>query len=87
MNLEERIGYKFKNSSYLTDALTRRSYCVEHKLKEYNQRLEFLGDSVLKLLTSEILFELYPEFPEGKLSKIRSISPFWSIMNVLRIMP
>ena len=72
MNLEERIGYKFKNSSYLTDALTRRSYCVEHKLKEYNQRLEFLGDSVLGLAIAEELYKRFPNIKEGELTRLKA---------------
>lgn len=72
MKLEERIGYKFKNISYLTDALTRRSYCVEHKLKEYNQRLEFLGDSVLGLAIAEELYKRFPNIKEGELTRLKA---------------
>lgn len=72
MKLEEIIGYKFKNPSYLTDALTRRSYCVEHKLKEYNQRLEFLGDSVLGLAIAEELYKRFPNIKEGELTRLKA---------------
>lgn len=56
-------------------ALTHPSYTKENNLNnlENYERLEFLGDSVLKLFTSKLLYEKYPEFPEGELSKIRSI--------------
>lgn len=73
--LEEVFNIKIQKEALYKCALTHPSYIKEHELsatKSY-ERLEFLGDSVLKLLTSDILFEMYPEFPEGKLSKIRSI--------------
>lgn len=56
-------------------ALTHPSYTKENNLNslESYERLEFFGDSVLKLFTSKLLYEKYPEFPEGELSKIRSI--------------
>lgn len=73
--LEEVFKIKIKEEKLFRRALTHPSYTKEQELSflESYERLEFLGDSVLKLLTSDILFEMYPEFPEGKLSKIRSI--------------
>ena len=73
--IEKVFGIKIKNSELFKKALTHTSFTQEQDLSatESYERLEFLGDSVLKLLTSEILFETYPESPEGKLSKIRSI--------------
>ena len=73
--LENIFDIKIKDKELFKKALTHTSYTQEQNLSTIDsyERLEFLGDSVLKLLTSEILFELYPEFPEGKLSKIRSI--------------
>lgn len=73
--LENVFDIKIKDKELFKKALTHTSYTQEQNLSTIDsyERLEFLGDSVLKLLTSEILFELYPEFPEGKLSKIRSI--------------
>ena len=73
--LENIFGIKIKDNALFQKALTHTSYTKEQELSEAEsyERLEFLGDSVLKLLTSEILFELYPDFSEGKLSKIRSI--------------
>ena len=70
-NLEEKIGYKFKNIGYLKNALTHSSYSNENGIKS-NERLEFLGDSVLSIVVSERLFNLYPDKSEGELSKIRS---------------
>jgi len=72
MELEEKIGYKFKNTAHLINALTRRSYCVEHKLKEYNQRLEFLGDSVLGLAIAEELYKRFPNIKEGDLTRLKA---------------
>ena len=68
---EAKIGYCFKNRRYLETALTHSSYANEHKLKS-NERLEFLGDSVLSLIVSESLFLRFFEDNEGDLSKIRA---------------
>lgn len=66
--LESSLGYRFANHSLLVEALTHRS-CI----KPYNnERLEFLGDAVLDLLVGEYLFERFPKYDEGKLSKMRS---------------
>lgn len=72
--LEAFIGYEFINKDLLTEALTHSSFANEKKIKsnKYNERLEFLGDSVLGLIISEYLFRNYPELPEGKLTKIRA---------------
>lgn len=72
--LEEEIGYKFKNSNLLLEAVTHSSYANEMKInkRSHYERLEFLGDAVLELLTSEFLFEKYPSIPEGGLSKKRA---------------
>lgn len=71
---QEIIGYKFNNESYLRTALTHSSFAHENKNKKvyYNERLEFLGDSVLGLVVSRYIFENYPELPEGNLTKIRA---------------
>ena len=54
------------------EAFTHRSFAVEHRIDYDNQRLEFLGDAVLELILTEELFERYPEYREGELTKIRS---------------
>lgn len=72
--LEERIGYQFKNPSLLTQALTHSSFTNEQKInkaKNY-ERLEFLGDAVLELVSSEFLFKEHPDVPEGELTKMRA---------------
>lgn len=73
--LEESIGYRFSDRSLLTEALTHSSYSYEHggqKVCPCNERLEFLGDSVLSVIVSEYLFENYPDSPEGDLTRCRS---------------
>ena len=73
--LEEKIGYKFKNPEFLFVALTHSSYCNENRKKgitESNERSEFLGDSVLSLITAEFLFEHYPDVDEGFLTRTRA---------------
>ena len=71
---EKIIGYKFKNISYLKNALTHTSYINEHTsiANGSNERMEFLGDSVLGLSVSDFLYENHKNLPEGMLSKIRS---------------
>lgn len=75
--LEAKIGYKFKNISYLETALTHSSYSNELKLKgknvECNERLEFLGDSVLSIIAATYLFKKYPDQPEGELTRRRAV--------------
>ena len=74
--LEAKIGYKFRNKDLITTALCHSSYLNEQKSKkkdiECNERLEFLGDSVLSLIVSEYIFEKFSDRPEGDLTKIRA---------------
>lgn len=71
--LEERIGYKFRNSLLLAEALTHSSISLERKNYPFdNQRLEFLGDAVLQLVVTEHLYHLFPDFSEGELTKLRT---------------
>ena len=71
---EEIIGYKFNNQELLKTALTHSSYANENRGKHilFNERLEFLGDSVLSLIVSNYLFENYKKLPEGDLTKARA---------------
>lgn len=72
-DLEKILEVQFQNPELLTEALTHRSYLNEdHNTRASNERLEFLGDSVLSLLTSGQLFRLFPNYPEGKLTSLRS---------------
>ncbi len=72
--LEQKIGYRFKDRSLIEQALTHSSYVNEHKInrcRDY-ERLEFLGDAVLEMVSSAVLYKKYPEKKEGELSKLRS---------------
>ncbi|OGG42831.1 ribonuclease III, partial [Candidatus Jorgensenbacteria bacterium RIFCSPLOWO2_12_FULL_42_11] len=72
-NLEKKIKIEFKNRSLLKEALTHRSYLNENpKMGPHNERMEFLGDSVLELITSEFLFKKYPDQAEGQLTVLRA---------------
>ena len=72
--LEETIGYTFHKKEYCIEALRHSSYANENKHLGFcsNERLEFLGDSVLSLVTSSYLFGLFSEQPEGDLTKLRA---------------
>jgi len=71
--LESRIGYKFRNSLLLAEALTHPSLAYESSRPQFdNQRLEFLGDAVLQLVITEELYAKFPELREGHLTKLRS---------------
>lgn len=72
--LEERLGVKFNDATLLEQALTHRSYVNEHRSYplEHNERLEFLGDAVLELISSDFLFRSYPRHQEGGLTELRS---------------
>lgn len=72
--LENRIGYKFGNISLLKQAVTHSSFSNEQKINRqpHYERLEFLGDAVLELVSSEFLYHHYPQEPEGKLTKLRA---------------
>ena len=72
--IEHRIGYTFHNPALLEKALTNSSYSNEHRLGKLNnnERLEFLGDAVLEVVSSEFLYKKYPERPEGELTKQRA---------------
>ena len=72
-SLEKRIGYKFRNSLLLAEALTHPSLAYETQKPHFdNQRLEFLGDAVLQLILTDELYHVFPKFAEGRLTKLRS---------------
>ena len=72
--LESNIGYCFEDKDLLINALTHTSYANEHKHKgmKDNERLEFLGDAVLELVSSEYLYKNMKDMPEGKMTKLRA---------------
>ena len=71
---QEMIGYKFQAEGLLRQALTHSSYANEKHLKKHsdNERLEFLGDAVLELVSSDFLYKNYPDISEGELTKKRA---------------
>jgi len=72
-HLADKLGLKFNDLNLLKEALTHRSYLNEVKEKiSSNERLEFLGDAVLSFIISSWLFKKFPEYPEGKLTNLRS---------------
>ena len=73
-DLEEAIGYRFQNISLLQNALTHSSYANErwHNSLLSNERLEFLGDSILGMVVAEYLYQQFPDRPEGELTKMRA---------------
>lgn len=71
--LENKIGYKFSNISLLETALTHSSYANEkHNARECNERLEFLGDSILGVITAEYFYHNVKHLPEGEMTKKRA---------------
>lgn len=73
--LEKNINYTFSDQSILKQALTHRSFLNEHKNEKIdsNERMEFLGDAILELWVSEYIYKNFPDFPEGKLTNLRSL--------------
>ena len=71
---QEVIGYHFHDEKLLRQALTHSSFANEKHLKKHsdNERLEFLGDAVLEIISSEFLYKEYPDKPEGELTKLRA---------------
>ena len=72
-DIEKRIGYVFADKELLKEALTHSSYANEMRNGvKCNERMEFLGDAVLSIVTAELLYTKFPDMPEGELSKLRS---------------
>ncbi|MCX7910941.1 MAG: ribonuclease III [Endomicrobia bacterium] len=71
--LESRLGINFKNKELLITSLTHKSWSVQNKSNVNNERLEFLGDSVLSVVVSEFLYQNFADKPEGYLSKLKSV--------------
>ena len=74
MQLQDKIGYHFQNLSLLNNALTHSSYANERhwKYERNNERLEFLGDAVLELVSSDYIFSNHKDMVEGKMTKLRA---------------
>ena len=71
MEIEKSIGYTFKNKKLLEKALTHTSYAYENKV-ESNEKLEFLGDSILEFISSKYIYSKYPNLKEGEMTKVRA---------------
>jgi ribonuclease-3 len=69
---EKRLGHRFRHSELLELALTHRSYANERGTDEHYERLEFLGDAVLGLVTGDLLYRQHPDLPEGELSRLKA---------------
>ena len=72
--IEAKLGYKFLNRALLINALTHSSYANENRGRscESNERLEFLGDSVLGMVVADALYKRFPELPEGRMTRLRA---------------
>jgi ribonuclease-3 len=71
-SLDAALGLRFRDEALRETALTHRSYAFEHGIDETNERLEFLGDSVLGLVVTDMAFARFPDMPEGELAKLRA---------------
>ncbi len=69
--LEKKLEYRFRDAALLQTALTHSSYANEHRCAS-NERLEFVGDSVLGMVTASHLYQRFPDLPEGKMTKLRA---------------
>lgn len=69
--LEQSIGYTFQDKELLKRAFTHTSYAYEHQV-ESNEKLEFLGDSILEFLSSKYIYQNYPKLKEGEMTKVRA---------------
>ena len=71
-DIERILGYSFKNKAVLKEALTHKSFAGEHRGVKHNERLEFLGDSILGAIVADYIYNECPHDEEGVLSKIKS---------------
>ena len=69
--MQENIKYKFNNIELLKTALTHTSYAYDHEIQS-NEKLEFLGDSILEFVSSQYIYKNYPKLKEGEMTKVRA---------------
>lgn len=76
MELQQKIGYQYHDQSLLKQAMTHTSFANEQKINKLlsYERIEFLGDAVLEMISSEFFYFTYPDMPEGQLTKLRASS-------------
>lgn len=96
-SLEEKLGYRFQNAALLENALTHSSYANEHHAghNQSNERLEFLGDSVLGMVVADYLYRTFPDLPEGDLTRMRAslvcegnlvvVAGLWNLGDYLKL--
>lgn len=72
MSLEDKVGHSFSEPALLRLALTHRSVSSDDPARNDNERLEFLGDAVLQLVVTDMLYESYPQLAEGQMAKVRA---------------
>lgn len=72
MSLEDTVGFRFSKPELLRLALTHRSVSADNPARNDNERLEFLGDAVLQLVVTDLLYESYPQLAEGQMAKVRA---------------
>jgi len=72
LEIQKQLGTKFRKTVLLEEAITHKSYSIENNLELFNERLEFLGDSILSAVTASYLFKKYPLCDEGAMSKMKS---------------
>ena len=70
--IEKKIRFKFKDQQLLEEAFTHKSYSIEHSIPTNNERMEFLGDSIISAVVAHWLFKRFPDVDEGRLSKMKS---------------
>lgn len=78
--LQEQLGVWFSDSDLLTEALTHRSYAFEQTGARHNERLEFLGDAVLGLVITDMIFAWYPDLAEGEMATLRASTVNMSVL-------
>ena len=93
--IEEAVGHRFADQSVLVTALTHSSYASEHPAADSYERLEFLGDAVLELVTTQMIFEAVPDAGEGPMTKMRAsmvdeptlveVARSWGLASGLRL--
>ncbi|NPB05919.1 MAG: ribonuclease III [Aquificae bacterium] len=93
--LEEKVGYRFKNPRLLEEALTHISYAKENRVPYNYERLEFLGDSIVNYLLVDLLYEKFSKFPVGKLATVKAyliseqflseLAKKWDLPNFVRL--
>ena len=81
--IEKKIRVKFQNQKLLEEAFTHKSYSIEHNIPTCNERLEFLGDSIISAVVAHWLFKKFPNVDEGKLRGLLQVNSILDVGNGL----